>query len=357
MKGHILIVDDNFKNIQVLGNILREQGFDIAVATNGDEALDWVKTEKFDLILLDIMMPGMDGYAVCDTLKKSEKTKHIPVIFLTAKTDSESIVKGFELGGVDYITKPFNVSELISRVKTHVELKRTREDLIEAYNQLGMERDKSEKLLLNILPQKVANELKESGYSIPEKFENVTVLFTDFVNFTSISSHVDPNLLINELNELFTAFDEIMDKYDCERIKTIGDAYLAVCGLPTVNVRHVENIIYAAIDILNFLKERNTEAIKNNKLIWEIRIGIHTGAVVAGLVGIRKYIYDVFGDTVNIASRMESLCEPMKINISESTYKSILRETYGQKLPFIIEERNPIDVKGKGSMKMYFIVN
>lgn len=355
MKGHILIVDDNFKNIQVLGNILREHSFEIAVATNGEEALDWVVSEKFDLILLDIMMPGMDGYTVCSTIKKNDTISHIPIIFLTAKTDSESIIKGFELGGVDYITKPYNVSELLSRVKTHIELKKMREDLVEANNQLGKERDKSEKLLLNIIPQKVANDLKESGYSIPEKFENVTVLFSDLVNFTSISSRIDPNLLIAELNEIFTAFDEIMEKYKCERIKTIGDAYLAVCGLPIKNNDHIENIIYAAIEIVNYLSERNENAQKRNKLIWQVRIGVHTGVVVAGLVGIKKYIYDIFGDTVNIASRMESSSEPMKINISESTYLKLISKYSNKKLSFGFEDRQPIEIKGKGLMKMYFI--
>lgn len=355
MKGHILIVDDNFKNIQVLGNILLENSFEIAIASNGEEALDWVATEKFDLILLDIMMPGMDGYTVCETIKKNDIIKDIPIIFLTAKTDSDSVLKGFELGGVDYITKPFNVLELLSRIKTHIELKRMREDLIEANIQLGKERDKSEKLLLNILPKKVANDLKESGYSIPEKFENVTVLFSDLVNFTAISSHIDPNLLITELNEIFTAFDEIMEKNKCERIKTIGDAYLAVCGLPVKNNDHIENIIYAAIDMIKYLNDRNENAQNKNNLIWQIRIGIHTGVVVAGLVGIKKYIYDIFGDTVNIASRMESSSKPMKINISESTYFELISKYSINKLSFGFEDRQPIEIKGKGPMKMYFI--
>jgi len=210
--------------------------------------------------------------------------------------------------------------------------------------ELALAKEKTEELLLNTLPLKVVNELKENGKSEPESFENVTVYFSDIVGFTNISSTLDPKTLIHELNEIFTAFDDIMTKNDCERIKTIGDAYLAVSGMPKENIHHAENMMNAAIEIRDFLEKRNL----NSKVEWKTRIGIHTGKVVGGIVGVRKYIYDVFGDTINTASRMESNSEPMRINVSETTY-AILKDKYN----FI--EREIITVKGKGSMQMFFL--
>jgi len=214
----------------------------------------------------------------------------------------------------------------------------------ERTKELALEKEKTEELLLNTLPLKVVNELKENGKSEPESFENVTVYFSDIVGFTNISSTLEPKALISELSEMFTVFDDIMTKYSCERIKTIGDAYLAVSGMPLKNKNHAENMIKAASEIKDYLEERN----KTTEVKWRIRIGIHTGKVVGGIVGVRKYIYDVFGDTINTASRMESNSEPMRINVSETTY-TILKK----KFKFI--ERDTIEVKGKGSMKMFFL--
>ena len=210
--------------------------------------------------------------------------------------------------------------------------------------ELAAEKEKTEELLLNTLPVKVVNELKENGKSEPESFENVTVYFSDIVGFTDISAKLEPKALINELNEMFTVFDDIMVKHSCERIKTIGDAYLAVSGMPIKNKNHAENMVNAATEIKQYLEDKN----KASEVKWRIRIGIHTGKVVGGIVGVRKYIYDVFGDAINTASRMESNSEPMRINVSEATYQ-ILKEKYK------FFARETINVKGKGSMKMFFL--
>jgi adenylate cyclase len=222
---------------------------------------------------------------------------------------------------------------------------RLQKKLDKTYQDLKIEQEKSEKLLLNILPVRVAYDLKENGKCQPESFENVTVFFSDIVGFTSISENMEPSLLISELNDLFTNFDEIIYKHSCERIKTIGDAYLAVSGMPIENIRHAENIAKASLEIIKYLQNRN----KTNSLKWQIRIGLHSGKVVGGIVGVKKYIYDVFGDTINTASRMESYSEPMKINVSEATYNLI-------KDKFHFEKREEVVVKGKGSRKMYFLI-
>ncbi|MEZ5083375.1 MAG: adenylate/guanylate cyclase domain-containing protein [Bacteroidales bacterium] len=214
----------------------------------------------------------------------------------------------------------------------------------ERTKELAAEKEKTEELLLNTLPLKVVNELKQNGKSEPESFEDVTVYFSDIVGFTSISSKLDPKVLIGELNEIFTGFDDIMEKHECERIKTIGDAYLAVSGMPERNKNHAENMVNAAMEIRQFLAERN----KSSNINWQVRIGIHTGKVVGGIVGVKKYIYDVFGDAINTTSRMESNSEPNQINVSETTYLLL-------KGKFKFFARKPMEIKGKGEMRMYFL--
>ena len=207
------------------------------------------------------------------------------------------------------------------------------------------ERGKSEQLLLNILPAEVAKELKAKGSLEARHFQNVTVLFTDFVNFTSASERMDPQALIDELHTCFKAFDEITSKHNVEKIKTIGDAYLAVAGLPTANPQHAENIVKAATEMNAFMQER---AARLGERTFPVRMGIHSGSVVAGIVGVKKFAYDIWGDTVNTAARMEQNCEAGRINISQTTYELV-------KDKFSFEHRGEIDAKGKGMLKMYYV--
>lgn len=209
---------------------------------------------------------------------------------------------------------------------------------------IAFEKAKTDKLLLNVLPASIASDLKERGSTEPKLYENVTVCFTDMVGFTEKSTKLEPKVLIEELNVIFTAFDNIIEKNGCERIKTIGDSYLSLCGLPEPNPNHAENIIRTAVEMVQYVEKRNLES----PVEWQIRVGIHSGDVIAGVVGIKKYIYDVFGDTINTASRMETASAPMRINVSESTYQLL-------KDKFKFEERGEVHVKGKGVMKMYFI--
>ncbi|QSH41853.1 adenylate/guanylate cyclase domain-containing protein [Lentisphaerota bacterium ZTH] len=216
--------------------------------------------------------------------------------------------------------------------------------LLELKEQVEYEKERSEKLLLNILPARVAHELKETGRSVPESFDNVTVFFSDIVDFTRLTSTIDPADVINELSDIFTEFDKIFSNNHCERIKTIGDAYLSVSGMPTADTKHFSNILNAALEAMEFLHKRNS----GSGLKWHMRMGVHSGSVVGGIVGVEKYIYDVFGDTINTAARMERYSEPMRINVSEDTYQLAKEE-------FKFIERIPVEVKGKGTVKMYFL--
>jgi class 3 adenylate cyclase len=214
---------------------------------------------------------------------------------------------------------------------------------------LAEEKDKSEDLLLNILPAKVAQELKQTGASRAQLFDQVTVLFTDFVNFTQAAEHTPPQQLVDELHTCFKEFDAIIARHGIEKIKTVGDAYIAVCGLPQPDAQHAPKVVNAAIEIASFMKERRA---KHGERIFEVRIGVHTGSVVAGIVGVKKIAYDIWGDTVNVAARMESSGEPGKVNISGVTHKEIANDER-----FRFEFRGNIEAKHKGKIEMYFVTN
>lgn len=212
-------------------------------------------------------------------------------------------------------------------------------------NRLKKEKKRSEALLLNILPTEVAEELKEKGSADAKMFNDVTILFTDFKSFTTVSERLTPQQLVDELHACFSAFDRIMVKHRVEKIKTVGDAYLAVSGLPVANANHATDIALAAIEIRDFIKQRRIE--KGDKT-FDIRIGIHSGSVVAGIVGVKKFAYDIWGDTVNTAARMEQSSEAGRINISEATFNLV-------KDKFSCQYRGEIEAKNKGKLKMYFL--
>ena len=210
------------------------------------------------------------------------------------------------------------------------------------------EKERSDHLLLNILPYETAQELKETGTAVARFYDNVTVMFTDFKDFTSITEHMQPTELVTELDHCFRAFDGIIDKYDIEKIKTIGDSYMAAAGLPVPDDAGATKIIKAAIELQVFMHQHNEMRISRGLKPFEIRVGVHTGSVIAGIVGSKKFAYDIWGDTVNTASRMESSGVPGKINISEATYALI-------KDNFNCVYRGKIAAKSKGEIDMYFV--
>ncbi len=328
--GRILIVEDTPANIQALSATLKEHGYQISVATNGRQALDVLGRVQPDLILLDVMMPEMDGFETCRRLKASEQWRAIPVIFLTAKTETADIVKGFELGAVDYVGKPFNAHELLARVNTHLTIDRLRRE--------------NERLLLNILPAPIAERLKAGDQRIAERFDEVTVLFADIVAFTELAGSIPASALVELLNDLFTRFDLAAQELGIEKIKTIGDAYMAVCGLPAACADHTERMLSMALRLQQIAREFS----RDRGVPVRLRIGINTGPVVAGVIGRNKFIYDLWGDTVNLASRMESYGVPDAIQVTRGVYEK-LRDRY----PF--EARGMVEIKGKGALPTWVL--
>jgi class 3 adenylate cyclase len=229
------------------------------------------------------------------------------------------------------------------------ELNQINEELNTTLDLIETEKQKSDNLLLNILPNETAQELKETGTALPKHYKLATVLFTDFKNFTEIAEHLTPEELIEELNICFTAFDEICTRHNLEKIKTIGDAYMAVGGIPVANHTNPTDTIYAALEIVEWIQHRTKTRTQAGKLSWDLRIGVHSGEVVAGVIGKKKFAYDIWGDTVNLAARMESSGEVGKVNISGVTYTLV-------KDKFECAFRGKIEAKNKGEVEMYFVL-
>jgi class 3 adenylate cyclase len=226
--------------------------------------------------------------------------------------------------------------------------KKTNRLLSQKNEKIQQEQDRSEELLLNILPSEVANELKQYGAAKAHRYDEVTVLFSDFKDFTGIAEELSPEMLISDLDHCFKAFDRITEKYRLEKIKTIGDAYLCAGGLPSPDPEHAIRTVQAALEMQDFLKKWKAEKEAKGEKYFEARIGIHTGPIIAGVVGVKKFAYDIWGDTVNIASRMESSGEAGRINISGSTYDLV-------KQRFNCSHRGKISAKNKGEIDMYFV--
>ncbi len=326
----VLIVDDAVENLQVLSGLLKDK-YRVKIAKNGEKAIELANaTEKPNLILLDVVMPGMSGFEVCAQLKSDDSTKNIPVIFITALNESADETKGFSVGGADFISKPFHPEVVLARIQTHIELQAAKE--------------KSDTLLKVLLPENVVNDLINKGKHIPEIHNNVSILFFDFVGFTNMTTQMNPQVLIEELSGIFTDFDEICSKHHATRIKTIGDAYMATTGLGTDDKNHAVNLVNTAIDFINYLNNRNQTAAYK----WQCRIGVHSGSVIAGIIGKNRFAYDILGDDVNIAAKVESAGVPMKVTITEATKQLCANE-------FVSESIGKVMLKRRGEMELFVV--
>jgi class 3 adenylate cyclase len=257
----------------------------------------------------------------------------------------EGIVRCLEAGAEDYVTKPFNPTLLQARIGAALEKKRLREAEQIHLRQIEEERAKSERLLLNVMPRSIADRLKQGESLIADSFPEVTVLFADLVGFTTFSAQLPPSQVVRALDGIFSAFDELASRHGLEKIKTIGDAYMAVAGLPAPRPDHAEAAARMALDMQSELRRFN----EGNQAALQMRVGLNTGPVVAGIIGRHKFSYDLWGDTVNTASRMESHGEPGTIQITEATAKKLQGK-------FRLKRRGSIDVKGKGRLNTYLLL-
>ncbi len=351
LSAKLLIVDDQAANVLLLERMLRGAGYSCISSTRDpEEVFELHQQNRYDLILLDLQMPRMDGFQVMNRLNEIETSSYLSVLVITAQPNEK--VPALKAGAKDFISKPFDLAEVLLRVHNLLEVRLLSSKTKRLYEQVLAQQRVSERLLDNVLPHSIVERLRSGPGVMADKlteviadsFLDVTVLFADIVGFTKFSEGVSAEALVGFLNDIFTRFDRIADLRGLEKIKTIGDCYMAVCGLSVSALNHAEQTAHMALDMIEEMERFN----KQHKLELDIRIGISTGAAVAGIIGKRKFFYDLWGDAVNTASRMESQGLPGRIQITDSTrYK--LGET------FVLEKRGTIEVKGKGEMSTWFV--
>ena len=348
----VLVVDDSKTLRRILIRELNSIGItNISEAGDGNEAVERLRVESFDLMLLDMEMPELDGLGVLKVVKSTPELSYLPVIIVSSAEDFDRIVECIQVGAEDYLPKPFNAVLLRARVFSSLEKKRLRdldrEHILELQREkemLHIEQMKSEKLMLNILPKPIADRLKRGEKNIAGSYPEVTVLFSDLVGFTKMSAKKTAPELVKLLNDIFSRFDKRAELLGLEKIKTIGDAYMAVGGLPIPRSDHAEIVADMALGMYQDLADFN----QANQQEIQMRIGIHSGPVVAGVIGFTKFSYDLWGNSVNTASRMESTSGNGRIQVSAITHE-LLKEH------FVLEERELIECKGLGPMLTSYV--
>jgi class 3 adenylate cyclase len=385
--GVILMATCGVELLPGLFDALVVQGYDVHRAVGEKAILSQACTDLPDLILLHTHELTGSEVRLCEVLKKRPQTRSIPIVIVGHDQDPKRRLTAFEVGAVDYINDTIWLEEMVARIKVQVKgyrlqrrlrlqaqravsagsatnllsdlqgALRRQAQLLQSQNQqlqqemqerektqkaLRLEQQKSEQLLLNILPKAIVDKLKQLQGSLAERFDDVTILFADIVNFTPLAAHTNPLDLVNWLNQIFSEFDRLAEHHQLEKIKTIGDAYMVVGGLPIPRVDHPE----ATMEMAIAMQEVAQRIARQDGQVFQLRIGINTGAVVAGVIGIKKFSYDLWGDAVNIASRMEAQGTPGRIQVTEETYQRV-------KHLYDFEPVGQVMVKGRGYLMTY----
>jgi len=350
MSSRILVVDDTPANIQALAAILKERGYQISVATNGQQALDALSRVQPDLILLDVMMPGLDGFETCRRLKAAEQWRQIPVIFLTAKTDTADIVQGFELGAVDYVAKPFNAHELLARVNTHLTIDELRRSLAGKNAELARAHELVRRAFGRYVSEAVAASILQSpeGLELGGEEREVTILMSDLRGFTALAARLPPHEVIEFLNVYLEAMVDVISRYEGTIDEIIGDAILVIFGAPLACDDHAAKAVACGLAMQLAMAEVNQRLTATGAAELQMGIGIHTGRVIVGNIGsLRRTKYAAVGSNVNLAGRIESFTTGGQLLISESTREKI-------KGPLRIEGQFQVEPKGATrSLQLY----
>lgn len=328
-EGKILVVDDSVENLKLLSGLLGSH-YRVKVAKDGETALKLIAADSdIQLVLLDVEMPGMNGFEVCRHIKANPQSEHIPVIFLTGRGDDASEMEGLGAGGVDYITKPFKPEIVHARIRSQWSLQEAKA--------------KADELLRVVLPENVVQSLLKHGRYEPVHHEDASILFCDLVGFTKATTTMSPRVLVDELSALFGAFDAIAQRWGVTRIKTMGDGYMAVCGIDGRTEAHASRLAAAALEMVEAVRLRAEEG----AYPWACRIGLHAGSLMSGIVGTTRFQFDVMGDSVNVAARVESNGEPMSVTVSEE-FLAALDPNQADATSLGIHE-----LKGKGARELW----
>lgn len=328
--GRLLIVDDNPTNREILRRRLELQGHEIEEACDGLQALAMLHERAYDLVLLDIIMPQLNGLDVLVRMKGSEALRSIPVIMISALDETDIVVRCIKLGAEDYLSKPFNPVFLKARIGACLEKRLLAE-------QIRREKQRADELLHVILPHEIVRELKATNAVTPRRYDNVAVLFADIVNFTPYCERNPPEMVVHQLQELVVAWEDSALRHNVEKIKTIGDAFMAASGLLNKAAEPVLNCIRCGLELIAITRDHHPD--------WDLRVGVHCGQVVAGILGHRQYLFDLWGDTVNTAARMESHGVPGCVTLSAQAWKHVEGQCRGTSM-------GCVPVKGKGQLQI-----
>jgi class 3 adenylate cyclase/CheY-like chemotaxis protein len=391
----IVIAEDSRVQGLILKKALEAGGYTVHWGGTGAEALELVRTQRPLVVVSDVEMPEMDGHALCRALKADAALRAIPVIMLTSLNATSDVLAGLREGADAYVTKPYDPPHVLERIehllahataadrpgeplplayggetmlldvsrrqllnlllstyenilRQNTRLEEMHAQLTDANRRVEASLQRTRELLYRVFPREIADELAERGSSEPRHFDAVTVLFTDFVGFTRVAETMEPRQLIADLDDHFRRFDELAARSGMEKLKTIGDAYMAAGGVPTANRTHALDAALLALALRAEMAELAAARQARGLATFPIRIGLHTGPLVAGVIGEQRFTYDLWGDTVNTASRMESNAEPGRINISEATHAVIARW-------FECQPRGRIEVKNREPVEMFFL--
>lgn len=331
-RGDILVVDDNPYNRQYLTELLAQQGHRVVAAADGESALRLLGERTVDLILLDVLMPGMSGFGLLERLKSSSRWRHIPVIMVSSLEEQRSVVNCIARGAEDYLTRPVDPLLLRARIGASLEKKRLRDREVSYLNRI-------DQLLHALFPPQVVAEVRETSTVRPRRHDKVGVLFADVVGFTSYcDQHRDwPEIVVESLQRHYLAFERIARGHGVQKIKTIGDSFMGTAGLLTPHENPVRTLIECGLEMI--------ASAKANYPSWDLRVGIHVGPVVAGVVGETQFSFDLWGDTVNTAARMESAGLPGTITLSPDAWQEVA--------PSARAEPRTVEIRGKGTMQVF----
>jgi adenylate cyclase len=337
--ARVMLCDDEPAIIEVLTVYLEDAGYTNIVATSdASRAMGLLRASPPDILITDLMMPEVDGFEILRKMRADLHLSRVPVIILTAYNDPDNKLRALELGATDFLSKPVDSSELELRVRNSLAAKFYQDQLQKAYQ-------RSHRLLLGILPPSVAERLELGDTNVVDYFAEVTVLFADLTGFTRLASETEVTAAVQHRNHVFKAFDQLVDERGVDKIKTIGDSYLLVGGLTHRSADHARTVVDAGQAMLSIAERMAADAGAN----FRLRIGVHTGPVVAGVMGANNFYYDLWGDTVNVASRMKSTSGHGQIQISDVTRRIVGDD-------FEVEARDASDFKGMGGMDTFYVL-
>lgn len=332
---NILIIDHLEQIREELAIILRDKKYNLILVDSPTDALKIIRNQEIAILITEIKLPEMGGLELLKILKSDKRYENTyPIVVSERSSEAHELVKGLENGAVDYLLRPFEANLVKAKVET--------------FHRLYVKRKQITHLLENILPKEIVREWETDQPIKPLKINHATVMFTDFIGFSKITKTIPPIELLDQLDFFFGKFDEISIKYGIEKIKTIGDAYMAVGGITSKTSFHELRSVLAALEINQFMKNHKLTQKALHKPYWEARIGLNSGPLVAGIIGKHKFSYDVWGDAVNAASRIESSGIAEHVNVSENVYSAI-------KDFFITEDRGKIEIKEGNKLRMYFV--